>query len=261
MARINPRLIEKLKEIPLSKTQIYRLIEQKVRLTHLPRHLAAIEVAADYELPLAKIATSDDLERIRGAGISPLKEVNVAPAPIRFVKTTEPIKIDLDFVRNAKLRSNLQKDLAELNVAHSQKESRTAKTCMVLCGSIAEALLLYSLSQRSTAARAVAKTLPNPPSNNFEDWALDVMVTVATKMNPPLLAEDAVAGAHQLRKWRNLIHPGRQLKDARNKRIIPSAARAKNAIAFLQLIAEELTPKKTIKRYSSKNHNGSGGAI
>jgi hypothetical protein len=66
------------------------------------------------------------------------------------------------------------------------------------------------------------------------------MVNVALNTIPPLLPDDATTGAHQLRKWRNLIHPGRELKDSRNKRIQPSKERANNSIAFLLFIAKEL---------------------
>jgi hypothetical protein len=84
--------------------------------------------------------------------------------------------------------------------------------------------------------------LPQRLSSNPEDWDLYDMVTVATRLTPPLLPDDAITGATQLRRWRNLIHPGRELKDARNKRITPTATRAQNAISFLRLIAEELVP-------------------
>jgi hypothetical protein len=57
-----------------------------------------------------------------------------------------------------------------------------------------------------------------------------------------LLPDDAIAGANQLRQWRNLIHPGRELKDSRTKRIKPTPARARNALSFLNFIAEELAP-------------------
>jgi hypothetical protein len=140
------------------------------------------------------------------------------------------------------LREILERDIAELNVARSQGLKKTAKTCMVLSGSIVEALLLDSLMQHKPAAVAIGSTLPKKLSSNPEDWDLHDMVTVATHLSPPLLPDDAITGANQLRQWRNLIHPGRELKDARNKRIKPTAARAQNAISFLQFVAEELEP-------------------
>ena len=134
--------------------------------------------------------------------------------------------------------------LSYLNIIKLQGLDKTAKTCMVLCGSIAETLLLEKLSQDLTTTIEVASSLPaniRPKSpNNPEDWDLNEMVNVALHLTPPLLPDDATTGAHQLRKWRNLIHPGRELKDARNKRIQPTKERANNAISFLQFIAKEL---------------------
>jgi hypothetical protein len=66
------------------------------------------------------------------------------------------------------------------------------------------------------------------------------MVKVAIALKPALLPGDAETGADQLRKWRNLVHPGRELRDSKSKRIKPSAGRARNAVAFLQFVADEL---------------------
>ncbi|MBA4384191.1 MAG: hypothetical protein C0410_05600 [Anaerolinea sp.] len=209
--------------------------------THLDRHLAAIALASEHGIGIAKYATSEDLATIRGASSPrPNSASAISPAPTikRIVKSIEPITLDLTFVSSNELREILQRDVAELNVARSQGVDKTSKICMVLCGSIAETLLLDCLLQNQTAALAIASTLPRRPSSNLEDWELHEMVTVATRLN--LLPDDASTGATQLRQWRNLIHPGRELKDARDKRIRPTPARAQNSISFLQFIAEEL---------------------
>jgi hypothetical protein len=213
--------------------------------THLDRHLAAIALASEHKINIAKYATSEDLATIRGAFS---QRPNSAPAPSsspiikRIVRPAEPVSLDLSFISSKELCEILERDISELNVARDQGLGRTSKTCMVLCGSIAEALLLDCLLRDKAAAVAVGSSLPQRLSSNPEDWDLYDMVTVATRLTPPLLPDDAITGATQLRRWRNLIHPGRELKDARNKRITPTATRAQNAISFLRLIAEELVP-------------------
>jgi len=242
MTRINQALLSKIqKELGVRKTRVYELIERKIAETHLDRHLAAIALASEYGIGIAKYATSEDLAIIRGASSSQPNSVSVNnPSPLikRVIKPIEPILQDLSFVASNELREILQRDIAELNFIRSQGVDKASKICMVLCGSIAEALLLDYLLQNQTAALAIAATLPKRPKNNLEDWELHEMVTVATQLN--LLPDDANTGATQLRKWRNLIHPGRELKDARNQRIKPTPARAQNSISFLQFIAEEL---------------------
>jgi hypothetical protein len=242
MARINQALLNKIqKELGIRKTRVYELIERKMAETHLDRHLAAIALASEYGIGIAKYASSEDLATIRGISSThsnPVLGNSSSPLIRRLVKPIKPIVLDLSFVSSIELREILQRDIAELNVARAQGVDKTSKICMVLCGSIAETLLLDCLLKNEAAALAVALTLPKRPSNNLEDWELHEMVTVATHLN--LLPDDASTGATQLRKWRNLIHPGRELKDARNKRIRPTPARAQNSISFLQLIAEEL---------------------
>ncbi len=250
MAKINQKLLSKLmSESGLSQRQVYRMVEDKMRDTNLDRHLAAILVASDYKLNIAKYAASEDLAAIRGTKPSSnfpiITTTQVSPIVKKTVKNSEPIVLDLSFVTSSELRDILKRDVIELNIAKSQGLDKTAKTCMVLCGSITEALLLEKLSQNLSTTIAIASSLPSnlrPKSpNNPEDWDLSEMVNVAINMKPPLLPEDATTGAHQLRRWRNLIHPGRELKDARNKRIQPSKERANSAIAFLQFVAKELT--------------------
>jgi hypothetical protein len=250
MARINQQLLSALStKSGLSSRQVYRLIEDKMRDTHLDRHLAAILVASDYGLNIGKYAKSEELAAIRGvksfsntATAGPSQASQVVK---KIIRNSEPIILDLSFVVNSELRDILERDIAELNIARFQGLDKTAKTCMVLCGSIAEALLLEKLTQNLSGAIAVATALPpdkrpkNP--NNLENWDLNEMVNVAVSLTPSLLPDDATTGAHQLRKWRNLIHPGRELKDTRNKRIQPTKERANNAISFLQFIAKELT--------------------
>jgi len=241
MARINQALLRKLElKLGIRKTRLYRMIEQKVAETRLDRHLAAIVLASENGINIAKHATSDELAVIRGATSRPSSTStgNVQTVVRKVVKSTDPIVLDLSFVSSKELRGILQRDIAELNTARSQGLDKTAKICMVLCGSIAETLLLDCLQQNQPAALATAATLPKKPSSNLEDWDLNEMVTVGTKLG--LLSDDTSTGATQLRQWRNLIHPGRELKETRDKRIKPTPARAQNSISFLQLIAEEL---------------------
>jgi hypothetical protein len=141
---------------------------------------------------------------------------------------------------NKQIKQILRRDISELNAARSQGYEKTPKTCMVLCGAIAEAMLLSALKRRKKAAFEVASTLVSKPSTDLEKWDLYEMVQVATRLSPPLLPADAETGANQLRKWRNLVHPGRELRDFKSMRIKPSTARARSSVAFLQFVADEL---------------------
>jgi len=242
MARINQALLRKLQQkLGIRKSRVYEMIARKVAERHLDRHLAAIVVAAENGISIAKYATSEELAIIRGANSrqpSPILGSGFASSSRKVIKTASLIAIDLSFVSDSHLREIIRRDIAELNTARSQGLDKTAKICMVLCGSIAEALLLDTLLRKQPEALAVAATLNKKFKSNLEDWELHEMITVATRLG--ILPDDASTGATQLRNWRNLIHPGRELKDVRNKRIKPTRARAQNSISFLLFIAEEL---------------------
>jgi hypothetical protein len=242
MSRINQALLRKLeKKLGVRTRRVYELIERKMGETHLDRHLAAIALASEHGIGIAKYATSEELAVLRGATPSrPITMPIVPSAPIakRVVRATEPIILDFKFVSSKGLSDILRKDLAELNIARSQGLDKTAKTCMVLAGCIAEALLLDCLQQNEPAARAHASSMHPRASANIEEWKLAEMVAVAVALG--LLSNDTTSGANQLRLWRNLIHPARALKEAANNRITPTAGRARSAISFLQLVAEEL---------------------
>jgi predicted nucleotide-binding protein len=77
MARINQQLLERIQtKLGLSRSRVYGLIDAKVRSAHLPRHLAAIAVAAERGVSISKFATADELSAIRQSAIT------AAPDPV-----------------------------------------------------------------------------------------------------------------------------------------------------------------------------------
>ncbi len=82
MARINPKLLKRLqKQSGLSESRVYALIDQKVRDTHLPRHLAAITLASEYGINISRFATEDDLATIRQAAKAAAPPPVITPTP------------------------------------------------------------------------------------------------------------------------------------------------------------------------------------
>jgi hypothetical protein len=244
MQKINQDLLKALeKSLGLRPSMVYELIAKKATEHLMDRHLAAILLAREHGINVNKYATSEELAATRGVPPKISPPIS-GPNPTRsttILKSADPVSIDLGFITNNSLRYILARDLHELNLASAQGLDKLTKTCIILSGSIAEALLLNSLTRRKKSALSIASSFPHKPSNNMEEWDLFDMVSVASKMSPPLLPEDTIAGATQLRKWRNLIHPGRELRDTRSNKISPTKARARNAIAFLQLIGEQLS--------------------
>lgn len=68
MPRINPALLKRLEEkLGIGSKQVYALIGKKVRDARLPRHLAAIALAADKGIGITRYATNEDLAELREA--------------------------------------------------------------------------------------------------------------------------------------------------------------------------------------------------
>jgi hypothetical protein len=246
--QINQELLKRIeKKLNIKERRVYQLIEKKVIETRLDRHLAAIVLAMDLDINTSKYASSEDLAKIRGSTTYDLKNNISTPTIIKHTKKIyEPdLEINLDFVSNKELKSILERDISELNIARTQGLS---KTCMILVGSIAEALLLEILSMNLQAAQNTVSALNKKIGTNLEEWSLNDMVEISINMVPPLLPPDIEVIAKQLGKWRNLIHPGRELRDLKNKRIKPSPGRAKNAVSFLQIIVEELSKNMKVKK-------------
>ena len=66
MPKIDQTLLERLsKKLEVGRPRVYKLIDAKVRETHLPRHLAAVALASERGINISKYASADDLAVIR----------------------------------------------------------------------------------------------------------------------------------------------------------------------------------------------------
>jgi predicted nucleotide-binding protein len=68
MARINPELLERLQsKLGLSQSRVYALIDQKMRELSVPREVAAIALASERGIGIARFADASQLAEIRQA--------------------------------------------------------------------------------------------------------------------------------------------------------------------------------------------------
>lgn len=64
--RVNQELLEKLEaKLGKSRRRIYELISERVNENKLPRNLAAIDLASDYNINIMKYATKEELDELR----------------------------------------------------------------------------------------------------------------------------------------------------------------------------------------------------
>lgn len=120
---------------------------------------------------------------------------------------------ELDFVSDGNLRAMVERDCKEVNAA---AKAGAAKSVIVLCGSIIEALLYDLLKTKEseanqTANRLVEKNkLYKKPPEELNRWAAEAMILVSHEMYPEKITKNASKLANVLRDYRNLIHPGKE---------------------------------------------------
>lgn len=94
LARINPDLLAKiLRKLGVGKSRVYTLIDEAVRSTSLPRHVAALLVARDASVNFSRFASDADLAMMRGVSIPHSGSQNAASVvPVNAAPTAVPGK-------------------------------------------------------------------------------------------------------------------------------------------------------------------------
>lgn len=133
------------------------------------------------------------------------------------------------FVASLPLRTQLDSDWNEAQEVHKAK---AYKATAVLCGGIIEGLLLSALQPRKDEALAYRTKLKE--KDELEKWRLESLVVVAEAMG---LVKSATAHlGHAIREYRNLIHPGRHIREG----TAVDRQQADIAINVVKLLSDEL---------------------
>jgi hypothetical protein len=125
---------------------------------------------------------------------------------------------ELTFIKELDIRSSRLRDLATTRLALLNEEWKPAT---VIAGSLLEALLLWAINQspqpdiQAACPRAVSKGVLNKtPAADPLRWDLHEYIEVAAELG--LIEDDSTAQARLAKDFRNLIHPGRALRVARD---------------------------------------------
>jgi hypothetical protein len=139
----------------------------------------------------------------------------------------------LNFIRNIKLRKILARDIIEANKSYS---AGAWKSTIVMCGSILESILISELNKRKNKVKIIYNTLYKKILTNLNDLTLNQMIEIAIRLK--FLNQDILSIAHPLRKFRNYIHPLRELdKDS----IEPNESLAAISLNLVNMITKELS--------------------
>ena len=165
-----------------------------------------------YDMPLLRTWFGMALSCLQAAH-APVSQELLTPAALTFVTDT-------------KLREILELDLSELRKAYA---GACLKSTIVLCGAAIEALLVDALL-RDSATRA------NAPSHaQLLEWGLAKLIEKAVEYN--LIQAAAAKFSHSVREYRNLVHPGRVIRES----LAINVEEARIAIDILNIICRDLT--------------------
>ncbi len=134
----------------------------------------------------------------------------------------------LPFMRDPALRSIVERDLSSLAAARKSDEIKVA---LVLAGCVIECLLTdvleHSVANSESAARAhpeFGRWGKNFDAKTPTDWTFIRKIDVCGPKGLQILSDKTEAIAHQVRDWRNLVHPHLERDDMRASPLRPSDA-------------------------------------
>jgi hypothetical protein len=179
----------------------------------------------------ARRAYRGDLEReftIRRG----LAEISAAKAvPLELTRSTL-VEKDFAFISDDDLRRICKRDYEEVQRVQI---AEAHKATMILCGSLTEALLLDALQKND----AKATSSPKAASGPLTKWSLHDLLEVSVDLG--LINPGSVALAKGIQDYRNLIHPGREIRT----RFHVGAEEATISRQFLELVIRDLSRTST----------------
>jgi len=139
-------------------------------------------------------------------------------------------RLEFIFVKDPGLREIIERDYVEIQRAYI---SECWKSVVIVAGGSIEAILLDRLLQDPTSAQA-AKNAPSGKSD-LSRWDLVELIKVAVELE--LVEPSAEILANAVRQYRNLVHPGNEL---RNKLQVGNLE-ANSALTALRIVHRDLS--------------------
>lgn len=147
----------------------------------------------------------------------------------QFEDVATAAESDFSFVNDPQLKSIIERNYHEYTI---NVRNNCDFSILILSGSIVEALLLDILKRDEDKAKSAASS--SLQKKSIEEWDLFDLIDVAKKLEILDESDQYISGA--IRNWRNLIHPGRELR--KPAKITPTIADC--AKAGLNRIIEQL---------------------
>jgi hypothetical protein len=117
-------------------------------------------------------------------------------------------KSAFSFIADKKLRNLIEKDWEEINAIFNVN---AWKSCVLLCGSILEGILINELKRNQPIANQEYQRLKNRNAPVLDRWDLVDLVEISNRLQ--LFPKGTIHLNHAIREFRNLVHPGKQLRE------------------------------------------------
>jgi hypothetical protein len=226
-------------------TQIRDQLEQEARDNSISRIEALDQVVREADGDIPGVLPNFDKDAMRGRWHPAFGRYDMSLLRAWFAVALSRLQVppqtipqtpsagSLTFVSDMKLREILEADLAELRGAYA---AGCLKSTIILCGAAIEALLVDALS-RHTANQA------NTPSYaTLLEWGLAKLIDKAIEYN--LIRAAAAKFSHSVREYRNLVHPGRVVREG----LAINVEEARIAIEILNIVCRDLSALATTGR-------------
>jgi hypothetical protein len=148
-----------------------------------------------------------------------------------------PGTVELLFINHAKLAHSIRTDISAANRDALNGEWKGAT---VLAGAATEAMLLWAIEEAerkspgSVASASAIVLSANEASKGRLDWGLSSLTKVAKQLR--LIEADTAKKVDSCREFRNLIHPGRALRE----RLVCDRGTALIALATVEFVVRDL---------------------
>ncbi len=168
-----------------------------------------------YDVMAIKIYTAMILGRLKIAIDQPTS------APVTEIR-------QFGFITDDALRAIIERDYSEIQRAYV---AQCWKSVIILSGGAIETVLTDLLKANEASARA-SKAAPLEP--DITRWDLSKLIEVAVKLNLVTSAVEKLS--HSLREYRNLVHPGNELRN----HLRFDAEEARIALEVLNIVQRDL---------------------
>jgi hypothetical protein len=132
------------------------------------------------------------------------------------------------FVNDSNLKSIIERDFSEIQRAYI---SKCLKSLIILSGGTIEAILTDLLLQNPVQAFSSSAA---PNQKDITRWNLSDLINVCVDLD--LISHGVEKLSHPIREYRNLVHPGRELRE----KLIFVAEEARIALEVLNIVYRDL---------------------